>query len=370
MTGLATTAGPDAARAPDIWFRAAANVLAKPAGPDQPERAAALLARHYGLSGTLTPLSSEVEQTTELSLPDGRRLILKTSDRAEAVDSFLFQSATLSGLHDAAGVNAPQVLRTASGALMFRDGSVCGYLQTRLDGQPLHKAQPTQALAFQTGRALARLGLGLARIDTPAARRPMLWNIRCWPHLMEFAQYLPHDPRAEHVRAAMSDYVKTIAPQIADLDWQVTHNDPSPHNMLVTGSQTGFIDFGDGGWNPRVQDLAIAAGHLVTDPAQPLGGAAPLVAGYASMRPLSALEIRLLVGLMRARQSALILINAWRSHLFPAEADYINKNVARVARGLAILAPLDTAAAEAAVSAAMSLPPPAPQPTEAKAHDH
>ena len=115
---------------------------------------------------------------------------------------------------------------------------------------------------------------------------------------------------------------------------------------------SGFIDFGDGGWNPKIQDLAIAASHMVRDPNLPLGGAEHLIAGYHAITPLSGLEARLLVGLMRARQSALILINYWRSHLFPDAAEYINKNVARAERGLAILSQLDAASAEAAVLAA------------------
>ncbi|RWM43698.1 MAG: serine kinase, partial [Mesorhizobium sp.] len=109
-----------------------------------------------------------------------------------------------------------------------------------------------------------------------------------------------------------------------------------------------------GCWSPRIQDLAIAASHVVRDPALPLGGAEHLVAGYASVIALSALEARLLVGLMRARQSALILVNYWRAHLFPADAQYIKKNVARAEHGLSILALLDVASGEAAVLAAIS----------------
>ena len=116
----------------------------------------------------------------------------------------------------------------------------------------------------------------------------------------------------------------------------------------------GFIDFGDGCWGPRIQDLAIAASHVVKEPTLPLGGAEHLIAGYASVITLSTLEAKLLVGLMRARQSALILVNYWRSHLFPADAQYIKKNVARAEHGLSILAPLAAAPGEAAVLAAMS----------------
>ncbi|WP_083194266.1 phosphotransferase [Leisingera sp. JC1] len=342
----------------DAYFDAAAsNLSVRPCEPE-PDISAEVLKRHYGLTGASKTLSSEVERTVDVTLPDARRLILKTSTRPEAVDSFRFQSAAMAGLHATADVVAPQVLPTLGGALMFEADGVCGYLQTRIEGVPLHQATPAPGLLYRTGTALARLDLALAQPELPAADRPVLWNIGCWPRLLDLAQYLPSGTVADNVRAAMTAYVRAIEPQIADLAWQVTHNDPSPHNMIVTDRGLGFIDFGDGGWNPRIQDLAIAASHVVTDPRRPLGGAEYLIAGYASVLPLSELEIRLLAGLMKARQSALILVNYWRAELFPAEAEYIKKNVARAERGLSILAPLDAPSGEAAIRAACALPPP------------
>jgi hydroxylysine kinase len=339
----------------DAFFRAAsANLSVR---PDTPERdiSADLLKRHYGLEGTITTLSSEVELTVEVTLPTSRRLILKTSTRPEAVDSFRFQSAAMAHLHATANVVAPRVLSTRSDTLMFEEDGVCGYLQTRIEGTPLHQAAPAPELLYQTGTALARMDRALAKAELPTAHRPVLWNIGCWPRLIGLAEYLPARSVADTVRAAMAEYMGSVEPSIAELDWQVTHNDPSPHNMIVTEQGMGFIDFGDGGWNPRLQDLAIAASHVVTDPGLALGGAEYLIAGYASVLPLSALEARLLAGLMKARQSALILVNYWRAELFPAEAEYIKKNVARAERGLSILAPLDGQSGEVAVLAALAL---------------
>ncbi|TIR37489.1 MAG: serine kinase [Mesorhizobium sp.] len=315
---------------------------------------AALLKRHYGLTGLIATLSSEVERTAEVTLSDGRRRILKTSTRPEAIDSFRFQTAAMAALQGAAGFVAPKVFRTSSGALMFEEEGVSGYLQSRIEGVPLHRETPTPALLFRTGSALARLDRALELVSVPAAHRPVLWHVGCWSRLMELEQYLPSGSIADSVRVAMAEYAEFVEPQISDVAWQVTHNDPSPFNMMVTGQGMGFIDFGDGCWSPRIQDLAIAASHVVRDPALPLGGAEHLVAGYASVIALSALEARLLVGLMRARQSALILVNYWRSHLFPADAQYIKKNVARAEHGLSILAPLGVASGEVAVLAAMS----------------
>ena len=338
----------------EAYFRAAAAILAMRPSSSGLETPEALLKRHYGLTGPITTLSSEIERTDEVKLSEGRRLILKTSTRPEAVDSFRFQAAVIAGLQGAPGFVAPEVLRTSDGALMFEQEGVCGYLQTRLEGIPLHQARPTPDLLFRTGGALARLHLALDLVSVPAAHRPVLWHVGCWSRLMELERHLPSGPIADGVRVAMREYVEFVEPQISNVAWQITHNDPSPFNVMVTGQGMGFIDFGDGCWGPRIQDLAVAASHVVKDPTLPLGGAEYLIAGYSSVIALSALEARLLVGLIRARQSALILINYWRSHLFPADAQYIKKNVARAEHGLSILAPLGAASGEAAILLAMS----------------
>jgi Ser/Thr protein kinase RdoA (MazF antagonist) len=343
-----------APKSTEAYFRAAAAILTMRPGSSEPDMSAALLERHYGLTGSIATLSSEVERTVEVNLSEGRRLILKTSTRPEAVDSFRFQAAAIAGLQGAAGFVVPEVLRTNTGALMFEQEGVCGYLQTRIEGIPLHQAMPTPDLLFRTGSALARLHLTLDLVSVPAAHRPVLWHVGCWSRLTELEQYLPCRTIADSVRVAMEEYVAFVEPQISNVAWQVTHNDPSPFNVMVTCRGMGFIDFGDGCWGPRIQDLAIAASQVVKDPALPLGGAEHVIAGYASVIALSALEARLLVGLMRARQCALILVNYWRSHLFPADAQYIKKNVARAEHGLSILTPLGVASGEAAVRAAVS----------------
>jgi Ser/Thr protein kinase RdoA (MazF antagonist) len=336
----------------DAWFDRAAGIMAATPDAVDPACMAELLARQYGLKGQITLLASEIERTADVALPDGRRLILKTSSWDGAVDSFAFQSATLAALHAAPGIHVPAVLSTLDGDLVFDDGGVRGYLQTRLEGEALHHLPPSAARGRQIGAAVGSLTRALASISAPGAQRPVLWNIACWPRLMQFAEDLPAGPVRALVHAAMDDHLHRTLPLLKQVPWQITHNDPSPHNMLQTPEGVGFIDFGDGGHSPRLQDLAIAASHFVFDPALPLGGAEHLIAGHAGVQPLTAPECRVLVGLIRARQAAMILINHWRARLSPAEAAYITKNVARAVRGLEILAPLTPASAEAAVLAA------------------
>lgn len=323
-----------------------------------PDVSALLLQQHYGQQCALTPLSSEVERTFDARLDDGRGFILKTSTRPQALESFQFQSTALAALRGADGGLAPDVIDTLSGELMFEHEGCSGYLQTRMEGVALHKVPQTAGLLREVGAALARIDFAMKGIHPPGARRPVLWNIACWPWLVELQRHLPEGRTAELAGKAMAEYIRNISPQIANLEWQVTHNDPSPFNMIHTGNGVAFIDFGDGGWNPRLQNLAIAAGHFVVDPGTPLGGAEHVIAGYASVAPLSELEVTLLFGLMRARQSALVLINYWRVHLFPDTAPYIMKNVKRAEQGLALLSLLDGASGEAAIRAAAAPVPP------------
>ncbi|EJC83752.1 putative homoserine kinase type II (protein kinase fold) [Rhizobium leguminosarum bv. trifolii WSM2297] len=333
----------------EAYFRAAAAVMATKPSPAEARASSELLLRHYGLTGTVKVLSSEVECTAEVTLSSGDRLILKTSARPEGRDSFRFQVAALAGLEGASGFAAPHLVRTGGGTPMFEEEEICGYLQTRLSGVPLHQANATPDVLYRVGQALGRLSLALGALKLPAIHRPVLWHVGCWPRLMELEEHLPSRPMAESVRLAMSNYVELIAPQLREVAWQVTHNDPSPFNTLLTGRDIAFIDFGDGCWGPRIQDLVVAASHLVTDPSSALGGSENLIAGYASVTPLTTLEIKLLVGLIKARQSALVLINYWRAQLFPAEAAYIKKNVARAERGLSILSALSLGEAETVV---------------------
>ncbi|MEJ2458056.1 MAG: phosphotransferase [Novosphingobium sp.] len=271
------------------YFLAGRDRLAMLPDASEPDLSALLLDRHYGYRASVSVLSSEVERTFEVRVPGGQRYIFKSSSRAHAVESFRFQAAVLDGLRGVPGVIAPHIVPTLSGELMFDQGDVGGYLQSRIGGAPLHEEPRSQVLLYDV------------------------------------------------------------------LQWQVTHNDPSPFNMIKADDGIAFIDFGDGGWNPRLQDLAIAAAHFATQEDTPLGGAEYVIAGYGSVLALSDLEVSLLVGLMRARQAALILINTWRSHLFPADAPYIMKNVHRAERGLSILSALDGPAAEVAVRAAALL---------------
>jgi hypothetical protein len=89
----------------ETYFRAAAAVLAMRSDCSGADMSTALLKRHYGVTGSIATLSSEIERTVEVDTPDGRRCILKTSTRPEAVDSFRFQTSALASLEGGCGAS-------------------------------------------------------------------------------------------------------------------------------------------------------------------------------------------------------------------------------------------------------------------------
>lgn len=87
-----------ASHSTEAYFRAAAAALTMRSDTSEPDMSETLLKRHYGLTASIANLCSEVERTVEAKLMDGRRLILKTSTRPEALDSFRFQTGAIAGL--------------------------------------------------------------------------------------------------------------------------------------------------------------------------------------------------------------------------------------------------------------------------------
>ena len=88
---------PYAAASTEAYFRAAAAILSVPPDKSETDMSATLLKRHYGLEGSITILSSEVERTAEVSLSDGRQLILKTSARRGGDRQLPFPKRRLGG---------------------------------------------------------------------------------------------------------------------------------------------------------------------------------------------------------------------------------------------------------------------------------
>jgi len=176
-------------------------------------------------------------------------------------------------------------------------------LLTWLPGTPLFETQIDDAQLANLGRTLGTLSTALTDFDHPLARRPFAWDALQLPAI-EPLKHLVSDPAIDEGFAL---FERRVAPVLAELPKQVTHNDFHPGNILIDGERVSVIDFGDVVCSARVADLAIALSYLVT----PLDrDSAPFVRGFEELVPLEPIERQVLPALVIARLVQRILINA------------------------------------------------------------
>ena len=313
---------------------------------------AAALHDAYGLSGKLTRLTSERDETFMLA-GDHARYTVKLANPAEDIGALTVQAGVLRHLHAyAPNVPVPRCVGSLTGAASVTlplDGGRILRVLTWLDGEPLCRLAPDAGQTRQIGAALARLDLGLASYMGPVPQEPLLWDIS---HICD------HAALADGVDARWHDLVRGVLDEVAaaqaePLAGQLIHNDFNPYNVLVDPCAadfvTGIIDFGDIVHAPRINDLAVAAAyHLARPDWGQVAGA--LIGGYHGAARLTASEQAILPVKIAARAALTLMITEWRAGLHPENRDYILRNHPAALDGLRRLMALSAAERQAWVA--------------------
>ncbi len=296
----------------------------------------ALVATHWGRTGTLHPLTSERDQNHRLDTGTAS-YTLKLANPAEPAPLTQFQTEAL--LHTASqtpNLPTPRVIPTRDGhhILQTPDGAL--RLLSWLPGIPLAHLPRTPDLAASIGTALGQLDATLTHFHHPAADHHLLWDIRNTPDLAPLTDALPDDLKPR-ITTFLAHFGTHIAPTLTQLPRQVIHGDFNPHNLLADPGQpttlTGILDFGDMTLSHRICDLAVAASYLI-DPTEPAALLIPLTTAYTRANPLTAQELQLLPDLIRARLVTTLTISAWRAARYPENAPYILRNAPTSRAGL------------------------------------
>lgn len=297
---------------------------------------AALAASHWGLSGTLHPLTSERDQNHRLDTARGS-FTLKLANPAEPPALTEFQTLALIHAERAApDLPTPRVVAALDGRTILPTPDGALRLFTWLPGTPIAHLARTPALAASIGTALGRVDAVLATFDHPAADHHLLWDIRNVLDLAPLLPALPNDLRPR-ILAFLDRFRRQIAPALARLPRQVIHGDFNPHNLLADPADptrlTGILDFGDMTLSHRICDLAVAASYLI-QPSELATLLLPLVSAYQTINPLTEQEIALFPDLVVARLVTTLTITAWRAERYPGNAAYILRNAPTSRAGL------------------------------------
>ncbi len=287
---------------------------------------------HFGIHGKAQPLVSDRDQNFQLLADDHVRYIVKIANHTEQLQTIDFQNCAM--LHIAekdASIPLPRVIPARDGQFHCivedRGQTYIARVLSWLEGTILDNAERDSSLLVKLGELLARMDLSLQDFDHPCPNPPSLWDMKRAAGLGELLIHIEEPGLRQLIRQTLERFGSHVKPTLDSLRTQVIHNDMNLGNVLVDSTQpcriSGIIDFGDLSRSPPIIDLAIAAAYQLNEGDDPLAGALPLIRGYHAIRPLRSVEMGLLTDLVRTRLMTSLLINTYRTKLFPENSDYL-----------------------------------------------
>ncbi|MBT8091959.1 MAG: phosphotransferase [Gammaproteobacteria bacterium] len=273
----------------------------------------------FGLRGQYSPLVSERDQNFSLLSDDGRKYVVKVCNPRETAWVTGRQVALLRHLEKCSPVSTPIVICTSSGQCSagFDYDSQAYSLRvvSYLDGVPLASLTLSANIAADLGARLAQLDQALESFPVTGDNGFSPWDLQRAAALRDLQQYIDEPAVGSLVERVLDRFDAFVAPRLQQLPKQAIHGDANPENVLADIASrrvTGFIDFGDSVFAPRIADVAIAASYLRATGPRPLRFIEPFVAAYQSRRQLEPGELELLHDLVRTRLATTITMMYWR----------------------------------------------------------
>ena len=300
------------------------------------EEAKATLRAVYGIDGAVAPLPGEKDSNFRVDDGRGSVFLLKFAHPAESPAVSDLHARAL--LHVAArdpGLPVQRVVPTREGGA-DAETALPGQprrrvrLVTFLDGLPQSRSPTSVAQRRKTGAALARLQAALAGFAHPGADHASAWDLKHAGRLRALLAVDDDSAERRDLETVLDRFDADIAPRLASLRRQVVHNDFNRDNLLVDAADPtrvrGILDFGDAVSTPVALDVAVGAAYQLHGEGA-FDGALDFLAGFDRVRPLEAVEVALMPGLIATRTAQRILISRWRAARFPENAPYLLRNV-------------------------------------------
>jgi hydroxylysine kinase len=286
----------------------------------------------YGLDATATRLTGERDENFRLACADGTQYVLKIANAAEEPAVTDLPTAALLHVERVdPGFPCPRVLRNLEGGTQSRYNDESGRKRaarvlTYLPGKTLRSSVRSREQRMACGRLAARLGLALRDFTHPAARRPLIWDLRNVGKALALLSELPDLVEKNTIAALIERIEMLLAIRFQRLRQQVIHNDLNDMNLLVDPLDeavvVGVIDFGDLVHTALIADVAIVATDQITAGSTARDSIADIVTAYHEVTPLLPPELVLLNPLIAGRILTDILIASWHRHRNPTGTHY------------------------------------------------
>ncbi len=276
-------------------------------------RAAAVAAAHFDIIGEATELPGEVDTNFRIRSGDESYVLKISPDSTTAsllaARQFAMIRLAAAGVpyqfpHPPVGGEAIVALPEGGSATMV----------TWVPGVPFADAGRPIELAGGIGLLAGTVVRVLEGFHHPALHRESHWNLATAPTVLR--ELGPHvvNPADRALIDDILDRLIVQIPKLQQLPKQVIHGDINDLNiMVVDGEIVGLIDFGDLTYSWRIAEVAIAATYTMLDQDDPLDIAAEVVAGYAQIGAVSAVEAELIYDLIRARLAVSACVAASRA---------------------------------------------------------
>lgn len=293
----------------------------------------AALSQHYQLTGRLTRIATEKDDSYRLSAPDGTYLVKVTAadETPEVVD---LQISVMRFLERVVpDLPVQRVVATVDGQLfvpLSAEGGMPRSLRVLqfIDGALLADVEPTPTLLAIIGRAHARMTRALRPFSHPHQDRYVIWDLHAFSALRPLCRQLlePYQlPLAEQI---FDRFDRDVVPRLPELARQQVHGDVSPFNVIVCDGNpaelAGLIDFGDTLRSTVVFDLAVPLSNLLSaETVQPWDRAGAYLKGYLDELSIPADDIGLLAATAPARLLLRVLLTARSAAGEPERRDYL-----------------------------------------------
>lgn len=296
------------------------------------DRLVAELRRLYGLSGKLSRIPTEKDDTFRLATGDSRFLV-KIAPASEDARIVNLQSAVMLHLERcASGIPAQRLIRGIHDQVESSVVDPAGEKRIMrvlsfLDGDLLATVAPTSAQLGCVGAMLARVDAALANCRHPYESRLLIWDLKNFLHMKPLLEFVADRDDQTMATWVFDQFEEHVAPRVGYLDTQMIHGDFSPFNVVVDPAAddfvTGVIDFGDVVCSPILFELSVAvANQIGVDQNRPWASSSDIVRGYRSVRALPDDVVKLLAITGPARLLLRALIFGWRATVDPQSRDY------------------------------------------------